>query len=109
VIPSNNSHHVPTIPTATSRTTAKNLSYSIKIAVALFGLSIALTRVDGGIAIQKPGRKAFISFDDPISRVAIAGTGVIDANWAAPLIQQGVPGVSDADDWPTPKASHLPA
>jgi hypothetical protein len=55
----------------------QNLPYSIKIAVALFGISIALTRVDGGIAIRKPGRKAFISFDDPIGRAAIAGTGVI--------------------------------
>jgi maltoporin len=52
---------------------------------------------------KKLERKAFMSFDKPISGIEIAGTGVIGANWAAQLIQQGVPSVSDADDRATPK------
>jgi hypothetical protein len=39
-------------------------------------------------ATRKPGRKAFMTFDKPISRIAIAGTGLIGANWVALLRYQ---------------------
>jgi hypothetical protein len=55
----------------------QNLPYLIKIAVALFGISIALTRRTEALRYENQ-EGTFISFDEPIGRVAIAGTGVIE-------------------------------
>jgi hypothetical protein len=58
MVPSNNNHqsrHFRQEPLVQ----LQNLPYLIKIAVALFGISIALTRADGGIAIRKPGRNIY--------------------------------------------------
>ena len=58
MVPSNNNHqsrHFRQEPLVQ----LQNLPYLIKIAVALFGISIALTPADGGIAIRKPGRNIY--------------------------------------------------